>query len=119
MKKWSLVMILCSVMGCNDASDGTAKPENEEGQAMFPVTAFIAGQVHEVDSLQLPVLKYVTRNNQTDSVLISVEEFRSLAKDFMEPDVTAPSLRKFYKESSFADQSIPSITFTYSTTAPD
>ncbi len=33
----------------------------------------------------------------------------------MKPDINDPSIKSFYEETSFADQSIPSVTFTYST----
>lgn len=66
-----------------------------------------------VDSLQLPVMKFVTINNKTDSGLISWDEFKVLAADFLQPDISDPSISGLYKENSFADQSIPSVTLTY------
>src|SRR6188768_2423731 len=68
-----------------------------------------------VDSLKLPVLKITSANDHQDTVLLSIDEFRELAREFLQPDFSDPSNKKKYKESSFADQSIPSVTLTYST----
>src|SRR5205823_1443366 len=116
MKNLLIVITAFSFIGCNNQlkQKGNNEPIKEI-QDIFPVTSFLAGQIHEVDSLQLPVLKYITTNNKTDSALISSREFKALAKEFMEPDITDPSIKKYYKETSFADQSIPSVTLTYST----
>ncbi|HJU46288.1 MAG TPA: hypothetical protein VJ647_05855 [Chitinophagaceae bacterium] len=93
--------------------------EQKPGAEIFPVTNFIEGQVHLVDSFQLPTLKYTTINNRTDSSLISLDEFRQLARDFFQPDINDPEISKAYKETSFADQSIKGVTFTYSTDDKD
>ncbi len=107
-------------MSCENLQDKKVEGQNETGkQEIFPVSAFVAGQLHVVDSLQLPVVKYTTTNNSTDTALISTLEMITLAKEFTEPDITDPQLKKFYRESSFADQSVPSVTFTYSTPNPD
>lgn len=93
--------------------------EQKVGAEIFPVTNFIEGQIHLVDSFQLPTLKYTTVNNRTDSSLISLDEFKQLARDFFRPDINDPQISKFYKEASFADQSIKGVTFTYSTDDKD
>ena len=72
-----------------------------------------------VDSLQLPVLKFVTSNGHTDTTQISTREMGLMAADFLQTDLSDPELRKLYKEESFADQSISSVTLTYSTNNKD
>ena len=90
-------------------------PVKKEGTNFFPVASFIDGQVHTVDSLRLPVQKLTTINNRTDTVLIGLPEFKQLAAGFKTPDINDSSLSRYYTESSFADQSIASVTLTYST----
>lgn len=114
----SIVIIIA--LACNNQ----VELQQDKGQAIqkseiFPVESFFAGQVHVVDSLQLPVFKYMISDNRVDSVLISLDEFKILANEFMEPDISQPSLSRHYKETGFADQSIPSVTLNYSTTKKD
>lgn len=116
MNKLLILTISCGLLACNNHSNKfDGDDETRKKYEFFPVTSFLAGQMHEIKSLKLPLRKYTKENNKSDSALIYYEEFRILAKEFMEPDITDPSLKKFYKESSFADQSIPSVTLTYST----
>ena len=103
------VLVTCCAQPEQQAIEGQPGSKQE----IFPVGSFIEGQVHLVDSLRLPVLKYTTVNNITDSALISQEEFESLTKEFTQPDLADPSLKDAYTENSFADQSIPSVTITY------
>ncbi len=119
MKKLIYFAIVIA-LACNNQ----VEQHQDKGQALqkaeiFPVKSFFAGQIHLVDSLQLPVFKYVTHDNKTDSMLISLSEFSILASEFMEPDISLPSLSRYYKETGFADQSIPSVTLNYSTTNKD
>jgi len=119
MKKLIYFVIIIA-LSCNNK----VEPQRDKNQALqkveiFPVESFFAGQIHLVDSLQLPVFKYITHDNKTDSVLISLNEFKILANEFMEPDITRLSLSRYYKETGFADQSIPSVTLNYSTTNKD
>lgn len=120
MKKLIYFIIITTVLACNNqAEQQQDKDQTPQKAEIFPVNSFFASQVHWVDSLQLPVFKYMTYDNKTDSVLISLNEFRILANEFMEPDITRPSLSRYYKETGFADQSIPSVTLNYSTTNKD
>ena len=117
MKKLVLIVMGCYLFGCNNNAQQTSM--EQDNQDFFPVNSFLRGQVYEVDSLKLPVYKYSTVDNKTDSVLLSSEEFDFLAEEFMKADINDPAIKKFYKETSFADQSIPNITFTYSTLNKD
>lgn len=116
MKKLVLIISSCYLISCNnDSPDKNVVGAHD----FFPVNSFLEGQVHLVDSLGLPVLKVTKDSSKPDTSLLSFEEFKSLAREFMEPGINEPSFKKFYKETSFADQSMPSITFTYSTLNKD
>lgn len=91
------------------------KPAKKEPTAFFPVVSFIEGQIHHVDSLQSPVQQLTTANHRTDTALLTIPEFKQLAKEFTTPDINDPAISKYYKENSFADQTIASVTLTYAT----
>jgi hypothetical protein len=85
-------------------------------QDFFPVPDYIGGQLKIIDSLQLPISKSVTVNNNTQLSVATDKELRELAQNFRQPDISDPALKKFYHETSIADQSVPSVTFIYTTT---
>lgn len=115
MKNYLTIALAFSLFACNNNSSDK-KLETEGDVSFFPTASFFAGQVKMVDSLQLPVLKYVTVNGHTDTSQITTREMGLMATDFLQTDLTGPEFRKLYKEQSFADQSISSVTLTYSTT---
>ncbi len=121
MKKLILIPCSCWLFACtNNVKPTDTDPAIlSQDHEFFPVNAFLKGEVNEVDSFKFPVRKYNTVNSQTDSVLISPEEFHLLASEFTKYDINNPSIKKFYKETSFADQSIPNVTFNYSTRNKD
>jgi len=116
MKNYLAIALAFSLFACNNNSSDK-KTESEGEVSFFPTASFFAGQVKMVDSLQLPVLKFVTAaNGHTDTSQITTREMGLMATDFLQTDLTGPEFRKLYKEQSFADQSISSVTLTYSTT---
>lgn len=109
-----LVPLVLFFASCHQADKSNTQKEKQAAE-IFPVTSFIKGQIHIVDSFQLPTLKYITANNKKDSSLISINEFKQLAQEFLHPDINNLQVSSAYKESSFADQSIKGVTFTYAT----
>ena len=116
MKKLISIIISCWCIACHDEVNPAL---TEEVHEFFPVKSFLQGQVREIDSLKLPTRKYTSINKKSDSVLISMDEFDSIAKEFLYPDINDNAIKKFYKETGFADRSVPSVTFNYVTTNKD
>jgi hypothetical protein len=85
----------------------------EKIDTLFPVHDILVSQVKLVDSLQLPTVAYINTNGKKDTMAVSINEFKKYAKDFTDIDFTSPAIIYQYRESSFADQSINSITLTY------
>lgn len=98
--------------GCKDKTS-TTDQESTKTTVHFPVADYIRSELKEIDSLQLPVTLYKSGAEGSDTALLSTEECTNLAASFMEPDLADPEVARFFNESSFADQSIPSITFNY------
>jgi hypothetical protein len=83
MKKLLFCFIFYGGLACNSPKKKQqAKTEGIQKTEIFPVKSFFEAQVHFVDSLQLPVVKYTTVNNLTDTLLMSQGEFAKLARNF-------------------------------------
>ncbi len=104
--------------GKNDGEKTTADTSNAN-TLFFPVADYIKSQVRLVDSLQLPIVKTII--NGKDSVFSSMtpEEYKNMAAQFWTPSINDDKLKNQYHETSFADQSLGSATFTYTTNNPE
>ena len=130
MKKifFSTIIIL-SIAGCSSSTNKKipAPPTppstvNElKKDSFFPVTSFLKGQMIVLDSLPITPLHTITINNKTDSIWIKKKELTSFLANFLSFEINETNLIKYFKESSFKDQTLNAITFTYDpvTTLPD
>jgi hypothetical protein len=110
----SLALLLAfGLTACKQSPDKSNASTEEKN--FFPVSAYIESQLHSIDSLQLPVVQFYSGNGREDTTGISMAECRNLAAAFLETDISDPKWKGKYVENSFADQSIPSISFTYAT----
>lgn len=114
---WILLGSVILAGGCHQNPKPAATTPSE--QDFFPVKAYILGQLHIIDSLQLPVTRFYSAEGKSDTSLLSTSQCRSMAAGFLEQDISEPALKSHYEENSFADQSVPSINFTYLTKAAD
>lgn len=105
------LVVLALISACNDKNQKAA----EATAAYFPIKPFLLQQLKAIDSLQLPTTRYFHGYNHSDTSAIGIAESKTLAAPFLQEDITLPPLKERYTETSFADQSIPSITFTYQT----
>jgi hypothetical protein len=100
----------------NTSNAGTVKDSVAPQQDFFPVPEYIGGQLKMIDSLQLPLSMSVKVNNKTTLHACTDKELLQWAQNFQQPDISDSALKKQYTETSIADQSVPSVTFIYSTT---
>lgn len=91
------------------AAQDTGAAKNQ----FFPVDDYLEAEILSVDSMPMAFWKYVTHDNRTDSVLITTNDFNTLALQFLPPEIRNGGLNKNFTETSFADRATQSITFTY------
>ena len=115
MRKFLLFIMICACWSCNHRQQKSDNVREVKPGDVFPVGSFIAEQVRQVDSLNPPLIKTVTVNDKTETSVASQAEFQALAREFLESDISDSASRRKYKETSFADQSAPNVTLTYST----
>ena len=89
------------------------KSSVEKKPAVFPVTEFIKGQLHDVETLPVTPLAITTVGDKIDSVWKRREDIRDFAKPFLTPVIDSASLQSYFTSSSFFDQTINAITFMY------
>lgn len=86
--------------------------------SFFPVTSFIKGQIRQLDSLPVTPLHITTINNKIDSQWIKKEQLKKELATFLLPEIKETNLVNYFKETSFNDQTLNAITFTYDPLKP-
>lgn len=94
-------------------NSATHNPDSTEQHTFFPVTSYILGQLREIDSMPVTPVKIITRNGKDDSIWMKKEDIRTFAEPFLHPKIDTENFKNLFKESSFLDQTINAITFTY------
>jgi hypothetical protein len=79
----------------------------------LPFTDYFESELRWIDSLQMPTVLFETKNGQTDTLPASMADTRLLAAPFL----ALKPLDDAYRETSFADQTIASVTLTYTAKA--
>lgn len=116
-----LFLSLLLLSSCSNSSGGKDKNPDKGTvvqEKFFPVTAYLRGQVAELNQRGTPPLKYTTRNEHTDSSWIKKEESDSLFRQFLTPVIDSTNLTGLFTEKKFMDQSINAFTFTYDAKGP-
>ena len=88
--------------------------KKEEKETFFPVLSFIKSQIAHVDTSLYPIIKLVFVDSiRTDTEYIKREDFRSLAKDFLElPDLASSKFNKRFTEEKRFDETLGRAIFT-------
>lgn len=99
-----------------EQSAGTVNNDSAKtGSPYFPVYDFIRNEIEYVDSLPVGIKQYTITGKKQDSGYIQLEEFHTLAGEFLVPEIYDSAFRKLFKESSFFDRSNNTSTFFYKT----
>lgn len=97
-----------------------AKKE-EDKETFFPVLSFLQSQVAHIDTSLYPIVKLTYFDStRTDTEYIKREDFRSLAKDFLElPDLSKPKFKKRFINEERYDETLGRAIFTLLPVNPD
>ncbi|MDB5275153.1 MAG: hypothetical protein JWR61_108 [Ferruginibacter sp.] len=122
MKNIFFPVFILVLASCNNNTKNALAPTTADSapaineakkDSFFPVTSFIRGQIRSFDSLLVTPLHTTVINDKTDSVWIKQNALIPLLKDFLSPEIKETNLTSFFKESSFNDQTLNAVTFTY------
>lgn len=110
MKKKILIagLTLLLIAGCKDEKEDAAKK-------FISIHSYINSQVAGVDTSLYPIIKLdIIDSTHTDTTYVKREEFRTLAKDFLDlPDIAEKKYRKKYREESRYDEEMDRAIITY------
>ncbi|HET9429927.1 MAG TPA: hypothetical protein VFO70_02065 [Chitinophagaceae bacterium] len=94
----------------------SCKEKKKDGKEdFFPAISFIKSQVAHVDTSLYSIIQLnIIDSTRTDTIYVPREQFRSLAKDFLElPDISEKKLRAAYKEEKLFDETLNTVILSY------
>lgn len=114
------ILLILFFVSCGHKDETTTTPvlADTTKPVFFPVTDFIKGKLHELDSLESAPLKIVTQNGKVDSFWLKRDSIRPFAQTFLSPEIDSLHLSKLFHETSFLDQTINAFTFSYDPVKP-
>lgn len=103
---------------CKQSKTDSANAATDKGDTtkFFQVAQFIQSEINEVNKTPYYLYKLDLVGNKKDSTVITPAEFNQLAKQFTNPDINDPALKKSYKENIFHDQTTKSFAISYTAT---
>jgi hypothetical protein len=120
MKKYvCFFSVLLLTIACKQKKNTENNDDQKEN--FFPVLSFIKSQVAHVDTSLYSIKKIVfIDSSHADTVFVPREQFRSLAKDFLEiPDLADKKYIKRYTEEKIFDETLNRVIISYKPQNPD
>lgn len=105
------IFFLLFVLACEQKS----KDKTPAVEPFFPVLSYIKSQVAHVDTSLYSIIKVAWLDSiHTDTAYIKREDFRGLARDFLDiPDLTNKKYKDLYTEEKFYDEGMNKVFITY------
>ena len=118
MKRILLFVLWACIASCGDDKKtetpaGSQHITIDDSAGFFPVTSYIRGQIAEIASDGISPLRTVTSGKKIDSSWIKPEQLEQSFAEFLQPVIDSAGMKKYFRETSFHDQTLNSITFTY------
>jgi len=112
-----LALAVLLLPSCHSSPEKKVEPVPQQvdttHQSFFPVTDYIRGQIREIMDRQVNPIEHITINDHTDSSWLKMEDLSQAFDDFLHPEIDSTNLTALFKESSFHDQTVDALTFTY------
>ncbi|SRR6266487_989425 len=108
----SLIAIIVFSCKENSKSENNKLP-SADSTVFYPVQDYFLSQIKKVDSTMPAIHMVAIIRGQKDSASISTEQFNKIAQTFLENNIADLSVKKFYRQSIFQDQTTGSYTFNY------
>ncbi len=92
----------------------SCKNTKKEPKDYIDVSSYLKGQLKYIDTVPFAFLKVVQQDTvYTDSQFITKEQVTKIAGEFLVEDLEKKNFEKNFKETSFADATIHTVTITY------
>lgn len=108
-----LATCLLTAFGCNSSGS------TEDDGAFYPYIPLVRAEAEALDSMPLAVIRHREDEGGADTSIMDKGDFKRLALNAFQPDITAPPLNELYHEEVFMDQTLNRVVIRYGTEDPD
>ncbi|RXK59747.1 hypothetical protein ESA94_11860 [Lacibacter luteus] len=99
---------------------GSCKRKPKEPRDYVDVSSYLKGQLKYIDTVPFAFLKVVQQDSiYTDSQFITKEQVRAILQPFLVKEIEKKNFEEYFKEVTFADETIESLTLNYEATDED
>lgn len=113
-----IIMILS---GCKDnkptenesATVTTGTTIRDTASNFFPVTSFLKGEILDIKSSGLTLLRTITIKDKTDTSWVKIPDLDHAFAEFLSPSIDTANLKNIFTENKFLDQTLNAFTFSY------
>jgi len=111
------ILFFIAIFSCHSKQNaGDEISYQNDTVTFYPLQNYFYEQLKAVDTASVFIYKTTIKNSGIkDSMALSKDAFKNIAADCMQYNISDSSIKKFYKESLFYDESTDSYTFNYST----
>lgn len=106
-------MVGCYACKNDSVKKADADSISEQEKSYLPITDFIKEDIKQVDSFAGGILLKTTGGNKHDSLFIQPEVFKSLANEFLLPDLDSSIFYTRFTETSLMDETTQMLNFIY------
>lgn len=100
-------MVMWMAVACNPPARKISPPEVQQEQipevSVFPVTAFLKGQLKEIESSPVTLLKITQNGDRPDSAWVEREVLREFVEPFVATQVDSANSYNWFSANSFYD----------------
>jgi hypothetical protein len=109
------LFILTASSSCNSGEENN----DDVNKTFFPIAGNINAELKELDSLPVAVIKYTTEGSFSDTTIADKAELKKASAMLTQPDISLPELKKYYREDVLMDNTINTVTMSYTTKAEE
>lgn len=115
----ALFFISIFIFSCKSKTENAPATYNNDSIQFFQLKQFIESQINDVNKTPYFIYKIEVVGDKQDSTPINNALFNQYATTFLNIDLSDKKIKKYYKESTFEDESTKSFTINYSTQNKD
>jgi hypothetical protein len=111
-RSFPFIALFSILAACSSPTSEPAESQ-QENKDFYPVRAYIAQELKELDSLPVAVFRYGVSGQVKDTQLVDKAAFRAMAEKLASPDISLEPLKKSYQESVYMDNTLNLVTLSY------
>lgn len=107
--------LICNALlwyGCNSSS--TVNTEKDT-TVFYPIQQYFNNELKGIDSSYAITVVHTSEQGKKDTANISITSLQLMAQPFLQANINDVTVKKYYTESSFYDETTNSYTFSYTT----